>query len=73
MFANPLDVRSATWPSSSHWRNRYAARRKAADDKSAISSFEQLVQVGAQAGGATPDANDRHIVRIVDWLWQYAF
>ena len=27
----------------------------------------------AQAGGATPDANDRHIVRIVDWLWQYAF
>lgn len=35
-----------------------------------IQNFEQLVQVG-KAG--EPDANDQHIVSIVDWLLQFAF
>ena len=35
-----------------------------------IQNFEQLVQVG-KAG--EPDANDRHVVSIVDWLLQFAF
>lgn len=35
-----------------------------------VQNFEQLVQVG-KAG--EPDANDRHIVSIVDWLLQFAF
>lgn len=34
-------------------------------------NFEQLVELGQ--GGRSVDANDRHIVSIVDWLWQYAF
>jgi general secretion pathway protein E len=34
-------------------------------------SFEQLVELGQ--GNRQFDANDRHIVNIVDWLWQYAF
>ena len=34
-------------------------------------SFEQLVDLGQ--GNRQFDANDRHIVNIVDWLWQYAF
>jgi general secretion pathway protein E len=36
-----------------------------------INSFEQLVELGK--AGRTLDANDHHIVHIVDWLWQYAF
>ncbi|MDD3352952.1 GspE/PulE family protein [Zoogloea sp.] len=35
------------------------------------SSFEQLVELGQTHRQL--DANDRHIVNIVDWLWQYAF
>jgi general secretion pathway protein E len=73
VFANPLDVKRYVAEFFALAQSVRRAQEKANDDKSAISSFEQLVQVGAQAGGATPDANDRHIVRIVDWLWQYAF
>jgi general secretion pathway protein E len=36
-----------------------------------VSNFEQLVELGKSKG--TLDANDQHVVRIVDWLWQYAF
>lgn len=39
--------------------------------RSGISNFEQLVELGK--GKTTLDANDQHIVLIVDWLWQYAF
>ncbi len=38
---------------------------------SGLSSFEQLVELGR--GNRQFDANDQHIVHIVDWLWQYAF
>src|SRR5471032_919061 len=38
---------------------------------SGLSNFEQLVELG-KAGRAL-DANDHHIVHLVDWLWQYAF
>ncbi len=36
-----------------------------------INDFEQLVELGK--AGRTLDANDHHIVTLVDWLWQYAF
>ncbi|HEX5130689.1 MAG TPA: ATPase, T2SS/T4P/T4SS family [Usitatibacter sp.] len=36
-----------------------------------LSNFEQLVELGKS--GRTLDANDHHIVHLVDWLWQYAF
>jgi len=35
------------------------------------SNFEQLVEMGKS--NKQFDANDQHIVRLVDWLWQYAF
>ncbi|MBK8307168.1 MAG: type II/IV secretion system protein [Gammaproteobacteria bacterium] len=35
-----------------------------------LANFEQLVELGKQKD---PDANDQHIVSIVDWLLQYAF
>ncbi len=36
-----------------------------------VANFEQLVEMGR--GKAAIDANDQHVVQIVDWLWQYAF
>jgi len=41
------------------------------DVTAGLSSFEQLVELGK--GNRQFDANDQHIVHIVDWLWQYAF
>ncbi|MBS0508495.1 MAG: Flp pilus assembly complex ATPase component TadA [Proteobacteria bacterium] len=35
------------------------------------SSFEQLVELGK--ANRQLDANDQGVVRVVDWLWQYAF
>jgi general secretion pathway protein E len=72
VFANPLDVKRYVAEFFSLAQSVRRAQEKSSEDKSAISSFEQLVQMGA-TGNGTPDANDRHIVRIVDWLWQYAF
>ena len=37
---------------------------------SVISNFEQMLELGQLKD---PDANDQHIVNIVDWLLQYAF
>ena len=37
---------------------------------SKITNFEQMVEVGKMG---EPDANDRHVVSIVDWLLQFAF
>src|SRR5580765_6441214 len=37
---------------------------------SGLSNFEQLVELGK---ADKLDANDAHVVRVVDWLWQYAF
>jgi general secretion pathway protein E len=36
-----------------------------------LSNFEQLVELGK--AGRQLDANDHHIIHLVDWLWQYAF
>jgi general secretion pathway protein E len=41
------------------------------DQRSGIGNFEQLVEMGKTKGQF--DANDQHIVHVVDWLWQYAF
>ena len=37
---------------------------------SGLGNFEQLIELGKMA---SPEANDEHIVNIVDWLFQYAF
>ena len=37
---------------------------------SGLQNFEQLVELGSNK---TFDANDAHIVKVVDWLWSYAF
>ena len=44
---------------------------KAGGNTSGLASFEQLIDLGRT--NRQFDANDQHIVNIVDWLWQYAF
>ncbi|TXD97614.1 type II/IV secretion system protein [Psychrobacter frigidicola] len=44
-----------------------SAHKRAAAD---ISNVEALLQLG---NNTNPDANDQHIVKVVDWLLQYAF
>ncbi|MGR8918708.1 MAG: GspE/PulE family protein [Gammaproteobacteria bacterium] len=47
-----------------------ASSKSEGDSASVVTNFEQLTELGAVG---EPDANDRHIVHIVDWLLQYAF
>jgi general secretion pathway protein E len=49
---------------------RGAAGKAGANNLPGISNFEQLLQLGDMKD---PDANDQHIVNIVDWVLQYAF
>ena len=69
VIANPQEIARYTVEFFSLARSvRDAQRRGGA---AIASNFEQLVEMGQ--GGRQVDANDRHIVGIVDWLWQYAF
>jgi general secretion pathway protein E len=47
-----------------------ASDKSSKNTPSVVGNFEQLTELG-QVG--EPDANDRHIVHLVDWLLQYAF
>ena len=44
--------------------------RKDHNDASSVQNLESMLELG---GARAPDANDEHIVNIVDWLLQYAF
>ncbi len=47
-----------------------AVSDKPGETLSKITNFEQLIEVGKMG---EPDANDRHVVSLVDWLLQFAF
>ncbi len=47
-----------------------AGASKAAEQPSGVGNFEQLTQLGKVG---EPDANDKHIIHLVDWLLQFAF
>jgi general secretion pathway protein E len=49
---------------------KQAVKQNHADASASPANFEQLVQLG-RTGNL--DANDHHIVSMVDWLFQYAF
>ncbi len=70
VIANPLDVARYLV----EFYNLARSVKKAAqlgNQSAGLSSFEQLVELGRS--NRQFDANDQHIVNIVDWLWQYAF
>ncbi len=70
VLANPIDISRYQVEFFSLARSVKKANQKG-EGASGLSSFEQLVELGK--ANRTYDANDQHIVNIVDWLWQYAF
>jgi general secretion pathway protein E len=74
VIANPLDIERYQVEFYNLAKSIKGANKQSTGG-SGLSNFEQLVDLGKAASGkgAQFDANDAHIVRIVDWLWQYAF
>jgi general secretion pathway protein E len=70
VLANPLDIER--YQGEFYNLARSVKRAEATGvATSGLSNFEQLVELGK--AGRQLDANDHHIVHLVDWLWQYAF
>jgi general secretion pathway protein E len=70
VFANPQDIRRYLVEFYNLARSMKKASETSKGELSLARNFEQLVELG-QRGNL--DANDQHVVHIVDWLWQYAF
>ncbi len=70
VIANPEDIERYIGEFYNLSKSVKRAERSGVTNTS-LNSFEQLVELGK--AGRTLDANDHHIVHIVDWLWQYAF
>ncbi|WP_137818972.1 GspE/PulE family protein [Pseudomonas sp. 2FG] len=70
VVANPADIQRFT---VEFFRLAKSVSGATAVDmkNSSLGNFEQLLNLGAS--DQEPDANDAHIVNIVDWLFQYAF
>jgi general secretion pathway protein E len=71
VIASPLDIEQYTAQFFSLAKSIKDARKQSSADLSLRNNFEQLVEMGAS--NKQVDANDQHIINIVDWLWQYAF
>ena len=70
VVASPTDIQRFT--AEFYRLAKSVSGASAGDSKiSGVGNFEQLLNLGAQ--DQEPDANDAHIVNIVDWLFQYAF
>ncbi|MCQ2033444.1 GspE/PulE family protein [Stutzerimonas kunmingensis] len=70
VVANPSDIQRFT---VEFYRLAKSVSGASGTDQkiSGVGNFEQLLNLGAS--DQEPDANDSHIVNIVDWLFQYAF
>jgi len=71
VLANPLDIAQYISQFFSLAKSIRDANRHTGQDLAMRSNFEQLVELGKS--NKQFDANDQHIVNIVDWLWGYAF
>src|SRR5437762_5818794 len=70
VFCNPQDIKRYLGEFYNLARSMKRAQDASKGDFNLARNFEQLVELGKHGH---LDANDQHIVRIVDWLWQYAF
>ncbi|MBC8007410.1 MAG: type II/IV secretion system protein [Prolixibacteraceae bacterium] len=70
VIANPQDINAFLVEFYNLARSVKSASALHGAAVSDITNFEQLVQLGSSG---KLDANDQHIVRLVDWLLQYAF
>ncbi len=70
VLVSPLDIRKYSVEFYTLSRSVFGAGKQTGDNRSAVTNFEQLLELGSLKD---PDAQDQHIVNIVDWLLQYAF
>ena len=70
VIANPLDIAQYISQFFSLAKSIKDANKSKGQDLALRNNFEQLVELGKSN---KLDANDQHVVHIVDWLWQYAF
>jgi general secretion pathway protein E len=70
VFANPVDIRRYIGEFFNLARSMKKAQESSRGEFAFARNFEQLVELGRHGH---LDANDQHVVHIVDWLWQYAF
>ena len=71
VIANPLHIADAIAQFFSLATSVKVAKLASTQDMALRQNVEQLVELGRNK--TSLDANDQHVVRIVDWLWQYAF
>jgi general secretion pathway protein E len=71
VLANPLDIAQYIAQFFSLAKSIRDASKANGQDAALRNNFEQLVELGKS--NKQFDANDQHIVNIVDWLWGYAF
>jgi len=71
VIANPLDIAQYTSQFFSLAKSIKKASKSTGQDVALRNNFEQLVEMGKT--NKQVDANDQHVINIVDWLWQYAF
>ncbi len=69
VLASPEDI--SRYAGEFYNFSKSVKRAEVSESGPKINDFEQLVELGK--AGRTLDANDHHIVTLVDWLWQYAF
>ncbi|MFZ3000448.1 MAG: GspE/PulE family protein [Undibacterium umbellatum] len=71
VLANPLEISQYIVQFFSLAKSIKDARKSNKNDTNLRQNFEQLIEIGKT--NKQVDANDQHIVNIVDWLWQFAF
>ncbi len=70
VICNPADIRRYLRELYSVSRSVLGAKKDQGYQSSAVQNLEQLMELGR---GGKLEANDSHVVSIVDWLLQYAY
>lgn len=70
VIANPVDIRRFLLEFYTVSKSVQGARTTVDERGGGIQNFEQLMELGKMG---KLDANDQHVINIVDWLLQYAF
>ena len=71
VVANPADIKRYIAEFFTLAKSVKGASKDKDGVEAGINNFEQLVELGNT--GRAIDANEQHVVRVVDWLFQYAY
>ena len=69
VVANPIEI--ARYTTEFYALSSSVSAAMKSGSTAALANFEQLVELGRS--NKQLDANDKGVVQVVDWLWQYAF